>query len=156
MISNDPKFVPYEIFQTIVRHAPLASIDIIVCCEGKVLLGKRVNKPAQGYYFTTGGIIRKDETYQKALSRIAQAELGIEVAMNNMRFVGVFEHFYDDGIVENCSTHYINHGYILELQEPPKALPKAQHSEYKWFDMVELLQSDVVHPYVKDYFRKEG
>ena len=28
-----------------------------------------------------------------------------------------------------------------------------QHSEYKWFDIEELLENDNVHKYTKDYFR---
>jgi len=38
-------------FKTIIDSAPLISIDILLKKGGKVLLGKRVNKPAQGYFF---------------------------------------------------------------------------------------------------------
>ena len=37
----------------------------------KVLLGKRVNKPAQGYFFSTGGRINKNETIDNAMTSIA-------------------------------------------------------------------------------------
>jgi len=32
-------------------------------------------------------------------------------------------------------------------------LPDEQHSEYKWFAVDELLESNQVHNYTKDYFR---
>jgi len=32
-------------------------------------------------------------------------------------------------------------------------LPVEQHSEYKWFTIGELLDSNQVHNYTKDYFR---
>jgi len=38
---------------------PLISIDILLKKGDKVLLGKRVNKPAQGYFFSTGSKIKK-------------------------------------------------------------------------------------------------
>jgi colanic acid biosynthesis protein WcaH len=147
------KLVPSEKFKIVIEYAPLISIDIIVKYKEKILLGKRVNKPAFGYYFTTGGIIRKNESFQEAQVRIVQDELGIELEQD-LILIGIFEHFYEDGIFDNISTHYVNHGYLLELNKELKSLPNEQHSEYKWFTIDEVMKSDQVHKYVKDYFKK--
>lgn len=144
--------IPSEQFKTVVEYTPLISIDLVTMYDGKVLLGKRVNKPAQDFYFTTGGIVRKNETFENAKKRIAKIELGIDL-FQEANFIGVFEHFYDDSIFEGISTHYVNHGYLLELDEKLENIPKEQHSEYKWFNIDELLQSNEVHQYVKDYFK---
>jgi colanic acid biosynthesis protein WcaH len=138
-------------FKTILNSAPLISIDILVKKNGKVLLGKRSNKPAQGYFFSTGGRIYKNETIYNAMSRIAFNELNIELK-STPKFIGVFEHFYDDSIYENISTHYVNIAYEYEIEEIPD-LPNEQHSEYKWFTVSELLENKLVHKYTKDYFR---
>ena len=46
-------------FKTIIDSAPLISIDILARKNNKVLLGKRVNKPAQGYFFQlVAGLIK--------------------------------------------------------------------------------------------------
>ncbi|MDH4944084.1 NUDIX domain-containing protein [Sulfurimonas sp. C5] len=142
-----------EYFKIVVEFSPLISIDLVTMYNGKVLLGKRVNKPAKDFYFTTGGIVRKNETFENAKKRIAKGELGIEISQE-LAFIGVFEHFYDDGIFEGVSTHYVNHGYLLDLNEKLENIPKEQHSSYKWFDIDELLQSNEVHQYVKDYFKQ--
>ena len=34
-----------------------------------------------------------------------------------LRFIGVFEHFYDDSIYQGVSTHYVNLAYEIEIQE---------------------------------------
>lgn len=146
------KLIPLEQFKTVVEHTPLISIDLIAMYQDKVLLGKRVNKPAFGFYFTTGGIVRKNESFKDAQKRIAKDELGIELS-KGLKFLGVFEHFYNDSIFDGISTHYVNHGYLLELDEELDNIPKEQHSNYKWFTIEELLQSDEVHKYVKDYFK---
>jgi len=138
-------------FKTILNSTPLISIDILVMKNGKVLLGKRSNKPAQGYFFSTGGRIYKNETIYNAMSRIAFNELNIELK-STPKFIGVFEHFYDDSIYENISTHYVNIAYEYEIEEIPD-LPNEQHSEYKWFTVSELLENKLVHKYTKDYFR---
>ena len=147
------KLIPNEQFKTVVEYSPLISIDLVTMYEDKVLLGKRLNKPALGYYFTIGGIVRKNESFQNAKKRIAKAELGLELN-KEPNFIGVFEHFYDDSIFDNISTHYVNHGYLLKLDKKIDNLPKEQHESYKWFTIEELLQSNEVHKYVKDYFKK--
>jgi colanic acid biosynthesis protein WcaH len=146
------KFIPTEQFKIVVEYAPLISIDLITIYQNRVLLGKRVNKPAKDFYFTTGGIVRKNESFHEAQKRITKDELGLELD-TNLKFIGVFEHFYDDSIFNNVSTHYVNHGYLLELDRDIVNIPKEQHSEYRWFNIEELIQSDEVHKYVKDYFK---
>ena len=138
-------------FKTIVDSVPLISIDILARKNNKVLLGKRVNKPAQGYYFSTGGRVNKNESIDSAMHRIAKYELNIELkTMPN--FIGVFEHFYNDSIYEDVSTHYLNLAYEYEVEEISN-LPTEQHNEYQWFSINELLESKQVHDYTKDYFR---
>ena len=140
-----------QIFKTVVDSAPLISIDILIKKGNKILLGKRINKPAQGYFFSIGGRINKNESIDNAMARVALNELNIDLK-STPEFIGVFEHFYDDSMYENVSTHYVNIAYEYEMEETPD-LPTEQHSEYKWFTINELLESKQVHKYVKDYFR---
>jgi colanic acid biosynthesis protein WcaH len=140
-----------KIFRVVVDLMPLISIDILLKKDNKTLLGKRTNKPAQGYFFSTGGKINKNETINNAMIRIAKNELNIELK-STPKFIGVFEHFYDDSVYRDVSTHYVNLAYELEVDKSPD-LPTDQHSEYKWFDTEELLESKQVHKYTKDYFR---
>ena len=138
-------------FKTIIDSAPLISIDILLKKDGKVLLGKRINKPAQGYFFSMGGRVNKNEAIANAMARIAKNELNIELKYIP-KFIGVFEHFYDDSIYKDVSTHYVNLAYEYEVKEVLN-LPTEQHDEYRWFTIDELLQSEQVHKYTKDYFR---
>ena len=140
-----------QIFKTVVDSVPLVSIDILIKRNNKVLLGKRVNKPAQSYFFSTGGRINKNETINSAMNRIVKDELNIELK-TTPKFIGVFEHFYDDSIYEDISTHYVNLAYEYQVEEVVD-LPVEQHSEYKWFAIDELLASKQVHKYTKDYSR---
>jgi len=138
-------------FKTIIDSAPLISIDILLKKDNKILLGRRVNKPAQGYFFSMGGRIKKNETIDNAMARVAKNELNTEL-QSTPEFIGVFEHFYDDSIYENVSTHYVNIAYEYQVEKIPD-LPTEQHNEYQWFTIDELLESKQVHKYVKDYFR---
>ena len=140
-------------FKTVVSSTPLISIDLLVKKDNKILLGKRINKPAQGYLFSIGGRVYKNESIQQATARIAKTELNIELKLTP-KFAGVFEHFYDDGIYKDVSTHYINLAYEVDINNEILNLPNDQHNEYQWLSINELLNSKQVHKYVKNYFRK--
>ena len=140
-----------ETFKTVVDATPLVSIDLIVRNENRVLLGRRTNKPAKGFWFTTGGRIYKDESIATAIRRIAKVELGISSSIDP-KFIGVFEHFYEDSMFEGVSTHYVNLGYTLEVSEP-LALPHDQHNDYVWMELEALMQDKDVHENVKLYFK---
>ena len=141
-------------FRCVIDAAPLVSIDLIAEREGKILLGRRKNRPARGYFFTTGGRILKNETIAHAIDRIANVELGLDRLPSSPIFIGVFEHFYEDSVFEGVSTHYVNLGYRLDVGAL-EHLPADQHSEYIWLTIEELMASPDVHPYVKNYFKKE-
>ena len=153
MQENNSGYLKGDVFKTVIDNTPLVSVDLIVKHKGKVLLGKRVNKPAQGYWFTLGGRVLKNEPIENAIKRIGKLELGI-IPENNPKFIGVFEHLYDDSIFDAVSTHYVNLGYEVEVSGL-EDLPTDQHNAYRWFGLEELIQSNEVHKYVKDYFTKE-
>ncbi len=138
-------------FKTVIDSTPLVSIDILLKKDNKILLGKRINKPAQGYLFSIGGRVYKNETINNAMMRIAKDELNIELKLMP-RFLGVFEHFYDDSVYQDVSTHYVNLAYEIEI-EGALILPSEQHNEYQWLAIDELLKSKQVHKHVKDYFK---
>jgi len=140
-----------QTFKTVINSTPLISIDLLVKKDNKILLGKRINKPAQGYLFSIGGRVYKNETINSAMMRIANNELNISIKLTPS-FIGVFEHFYDDSIYQDISTHYINLAYEIEIEETLN-LPIKQHNEYQWLTIDELLKSKQVHKYVKDYFK---
>ena len=87
--------LPHDVFASVVRHAPLVSIDLVVRNpRGEILVGLRRNRPAQGYWFVPGGRIGKGERIAEAFARITRAELGIEHRIEDATFLGVFDHIY--------------------------------------------------------------
>ncbi len=45
-----------DTFKTIIDTTPLVSIDLLLRnAQGQILVGKRVNRPAQGFWFVPGG-----------------------------------------------------------------------------------------------------
>ncbi|EPK7285496.1 GDP-mannose mannosyl hydrolase [Citrobacter farmeri] len=150
-------FLRQEEFATVVRFTPLISIDLIVeNAQGEFLLGKRLNRPAQGYWFVPGGRVQKDEPLSAAFERLTEAELGQRLPLSAGEFYGVWQHFYDDNFSgEDFSTHYIVLAFRLWVEESDLPLPDAQHNAYRWLKPAALLASDNVHDNSRAYFLPE-
>ena len=148
------KRLDYSAFQTVVASTPLISIDLIIeNLQGEALLGQRLNKPAQGYWFVPGGRILKDETIEQAFLRLTKEELGNEISFSKASFIAPFEHFYNDNFSgENFSTHYIVLAFRIKLDIQLESLPKDQHQSYQWFSSKLILTSSDVHLHTKWYF----
>ncbi|MDQ7042780.1 MAG: GDP-mannose mannosyl hydrolase [Sulfurimonas sp.] len=146
-------FLSKEIFSLVVQNTPLISIDLLVQNEKQeILLGKRVNEPASNFWFVPGGRIFKDESLDAAFTRTVQEELGLGMQRSEALFDKTYEHFYENNVFSDAfSTHYIVLAHKIKIDTLP--ILNTQHSQYRWFDIEELLSNERVHNYTKDYFR---
>ena len=143
-----------EEFSTIVRFAPLVSIDLIIRDpRRKVLVGIRNNEPAKNFYFVPGGRIRKDETLEAAFARILAAETGCSLDFKQARFVGVYQHMYPNNPFGHpgYGTHYVVLAYELNLSHRPAIALDSQHRTAVWMDEAQLRAAPNVHRYTKAY-----
>ena len=147
-------FLRQEDFATVVRATPLISIDLIVeNANGEFLLGKRTNRPAQGFWFVPGGRVQKDEPLAEAFERLTLAELAIRLPLAAGEFYGVWQHFYDDNFSgTDFSTHYIVLGFRLKVNQADLALPDTQHEDYRWLTPEALIAEENVHDNSRAYF----
>ena len=140
-------------FKQLVQNGILFSIDLVVLDhQSRILVGKRVNRPAQGSWFVPGGRVYKNEPLPKAFKRICLTELGQEFDYPQAWLLGLYDHFYKDSVFgEDISTHYVNAPYLIKLEGGMKLekLPKYQHQDYRWLSINEIEQEDIVHPYSK-------
>lgn len=140
-------------FKSIIESTPLVSIDLCLICNGQILFGKRNNEPLRGRWFTPGGRIHKNETWQDALLRIARLELGLrDIALEDLILMGIWDHFYKNSAFDqNISTHYVNLPHYSEVESKPQIILDDQHSEFKWFDLSMVANGRKFHPYMRNY-----
>lgn len=142
-------------FLGVIDSTPLVSVDLIIeDNDGRVLLGKRVNRPARGYWFVPGGRVMKNEKLAEAIKRISAIELGISIDMPDAQLLGAFDHIYEDNCfaVEGINTQYVVLAYKLNIRDNTGVRPDPQHSEIRWWPKSELLISPDVHHNTKAYF----
>ncbi len=84
----------------VVADTPMIAIDLILQRrDGRVLLGLRSNRPAQGFWFVPGGRVLKGERLADALVRIVQRELGEAAPVTGWQFAAPYEQFYDENFL---------------------------------------------------------
>lgn len=138
---------------------PLVSIDLVLRdAAGRILLGLRKNRPAQGFWFVPGGRVHKNETLDEAFRRLSLTELGCSLNRDHDRLIGVYEHFYADSVFgfDNASpsTHYIVLAYEITYEFLGQAaFPLTQHEKFHWWSIADALASSSVHENTKDYLR---
>jgi colanic acid biosynthesis protein WcaH len=154
-------YLSHEQFTSAVETLPLVSIDLCFFCDGSILLGKRVNKPAQEFWFTPGGLIRKNEPFEKAIQRIAIDEVGLS-SLDEFSpvLMGAWDHFYPvSAFSDSVSTHYVNLPHCVDISAELKSVIDSslvsgadkQHSAWRWMDLEEAVNHREVHPYVQAY-----
>ena len=149
---NDEKFLD------VIDSTPLVSIDLLLeDKDGRVLLGKRMNKPAKDYWFVPGGRVRKNERLSDAIIRISMTELGIEITIDQAQLMGAFDHIYADNFAgkEGINTHYVAMGYQVKMITNLSIESDDQHSDMIWWSKQELLNNDKVHKNTKLYFQDQ-
>lgn len=152
------QFLDSDTFKTIIDKTPLTSIDLVVRdVTGRVLLGQRLNRPAKGGW---EGRILNNESLANAFKRLTFEELGIELEIENAKYFGLYELFYEDSIYTDeeksnaVTTHYVVNGFevTLPVTKSKGQMPSSQHDDYHWFSKEELMASNVVHEHSKWYF----
>lgn len=131
---KENNYVSENTYKILMESSPIPTMDIIFFNPEKThtLLGKRVNNPYKDIFYTFGGRLQKNETFEKAALRIAEKETGIVLNELDLSFAGVDNEISDSSIFDGANYHAVAlyFGYILLSDTTIKL--DAQHSESRW------------------------
>jgi colanic acid biosynthesis protein WcaH len=137
-------------WRTVVRTVPIVSVDLLVRHDGGVVLGKRENRPARGEWFVPGGRVRKGESLDDAVHRVAEAELGADVRTESR--LGASDHRYDESeFADIPSKQYVANGFVVRPRRDG-FVSGSQHSDLRVFEP----PFPDLHPYVEASLRDAG
>lgn len=135
--------IPEDLYLTILQVMARPCVDLVVKCNGEVLMLKRRIDPLKDYWALPGGMVNKGETLRMTGIRKADEELGLKVLAGELKLVGVVNHFHplrQDIVIT----------YALPLGKKPDIKLDYQHRGYKWFtfgqimELGELVDSQVI------------
>ncbi len=121
-------------------EAPVAAVGVVVVREdGRVLLARRANPPAQGLWSLPGGRIELGETVAEAARREVREECGVECGP--LEVFHVVDRIFRDE-VGRVQYHYL----IVEVLArwiSGEVSPGSDASEAGWFPIGEISSLDI-------------
>lgn len=107
---------------------PKVGVGVMICKEGKYLLGKRNGKHAPGEYAPPGGHLEYLESVEECARREVMEETGIEI--QNVRLLCLSNQ------KEYVPKHYINIGILADWKTgEPKVMEAEKSEEWQWYDL---------------------
>jgi colanic acid biosynthesis protein WcaH len=144
--------IPQELYNQILRHVPIACVDIAIVANGSVLLVKRKDPPAQGTWWVPGGRVLKGERMRATALRKAREEVGLACHVGPI--IHTAETIFPDG-PHGIPVHSINSCFLLHPVENinQRSVFLDQHqADFRW---VNSIPGDL-HPYVVSCLQGAG
>ncbi len=138
--------LPLERYRAAMEDLPIVTVDVLFFnpARTKILLGRRVNEPYAGEFYSFGGRLYKNEDFFEAASRIAKQEVGLDIPASELMFAGVLNEINPSSIFEGVNYHTVDVYFAHTLEDEAVQLD-SQHNETRWFP----INSPDLHPNVR-------
>lgn len=133
-------------FNFFVNAAPAAGI-LIINDKNEVLLAKRKFDPKKGTWQTPGGFMHPEETFEEALHREVEEELGVKIKLGD--YAGTIPELYD-----YCGVLLPFLGiYCTATIISGKIKSKDDVEEARFFSLEEIEDLDIAYPALRPLIR---
>jgi len=110
---------------------PQISVSVMIIKKGKVLLGKRLNRHANGEYTFPGGHLKYLELSKDCAKREVREECGLEIKNLKPQFFC--------NVTNYKPKHYVHLGFIAEWSKGrPKVLEPEKFEHWRWVSLDKL------------------
>lgn len=142
-------FIDDALYAQIKRHVPVLCVDILVVCDGKVLLMRRLNEPVKGHWWTPGGRVHKWERLAEAAVRKLGQETGIRIVETALSpQLGIVEAMFPEQ-----GSHTPTVVFAVHFDKVPNVVVDSQNDLHLWWNN----KSDVgLHPHVTETIKFLG
>jgi len=141
--------IPDKLYAAFLKRLPKVSVELFLETQRGVLLLRRTNEPAAGEWFYPGTRLFKGESFQSAVERLSQEELGIDVDLGPQ--LGTYPHFWDTGAFDEVqTTHTVNIVYRATTATPGDIELDDQHDAIRFVERPEESFNNYVNAYLRD------
>ncbi len=133
--SEKTDFIPSPLYDQIVNHMPIVSVEAAILIGDAFLFLRRNNEPVKGEWWFPGGRVRKGESLEGALRREISEETGLQI--RKYRLINVYSRVFPE-------RHDITIVYLCRCKER-KIMLNNEHSEYALFSSA----PEGLHDYLK-------
>jgi ADP-ribose pyrophosphatase YjhB (NUDIX family) len=123
---------------------PHVLVSTVVAAGGRVLLCRRAEPPAAGYWALPGGFMECGESLEEAAARETWEETGVRLAAADLRLHAV-------STLPYISEVYV--GFRVELAQEPALSCGPECAEVRFFGEAELPWAELAYPEIENYLR---
>jgi ADP-ribose pyrophosphatase YjhB (NUDIX family) len=123
---------------------PKIVVSSVVAANGRVLLCRRAEAPAAGWWALPGGFMECGESLEEAAARETLEETGVRVPVDALRLHAV-------STLPYISEVYI--GFRAELAQEPVPRCGPECAEVRFFGEAELPWAELAYPEIENYLR---
>jgi ADP-ribose pyrophosphatase YjhB (NUDIX family) len=123
---------------------PKVLVSTVVAAAGRVLLCRRAEPPAAGWWALPGGFMECDESLEEAAARETLEETGVRLAAQDLRLHAV-------STLPYISEVYV--GFRVELPQEPVLVCGPECAEVRFFGEDELPWAELAYPEIENYLR---
>jgi colanic acid biosynthesis protein WcaH len=131
-----------SLFNKIRSVIPIATVDLLVIHDGKLLLMLRNNDPAKDLWFTPGGRIYLGERIEQTVERVLREETGFTPIKVERK--GVMAHIWPNA--ESITVFY-----KVDV-DGENVVMNDEHRAFKWVNEID----ENLNVYVKEMIRESG
>ena len=151
------KEIPDNLYKKIMNFMPILCLDFLCIVKDKkefqILLAKRKNSPAKGFYYVLGGRHTKDKNIFLDIKSKIMQELNINIDCKKLFFTGIINERFEDSIFQEVKSTTVSLSFasVFNKEEIKKFNIKldSQNSNYKFFNFNEIADSKEIHPFCK-------
>ena len=131
-------YIKNDLYKEIVDKTIIQTLDIVFLNENnKILLWLRNNPPLKWIYYIPWWRRNKNETILESAKRKSKEELWIDIELNKLTFLWVYDVIYEDSMFEWIWSHYSPIVFIYKLSkiEEKNIKNDKQHEDFKFFNI---------------------
>lgn len=131
-------YIKDNLYKEIVKNTIIQTIDIVFLNENnQILLWLRKNPPLKWLYYLPGWRRYKNEKISDSAIRKSKEELWIDINIEKLIYLWVYDEIYKDSIYKDIWTHCSSLTYVYKLDKIEQSNIKidSQHSEFKFFEV---------------------
>ncbi len=112
---------------------PAYTADTIIFCKDEILLIRRGNEPYKDMWALPGGFVNEGETSAEAAVRELQEETGVNIGVDTIHLVGIY-----DTIGRDPRGWTISAAYAVSIDSKPMVGGYDDAAEAMWFSIKNL------------------
>lgn len=150
MLAKNSAHLSDEEYGRVLSSVVVACVDVMLICDGKVLLGVRLNEPYKGELAYPGGRMKPGESFADTASRHVSKNTGLRIIPRRFLYVRTDSWAWSkhSQAPEDAGCHMTGTtmAALISWREAQRIRIADDLGEHEWFSLREVIRNPRIHP----------